>query len=192
MGRARTRQGQGGLAGSFRAPFSQAMLDMREIAIGTCDEDGGAVSGTGVGPTHFRRWICTDASRTEESRSLAATSHWARRAWLRGGGRRSLEYWRRWDIHAGLESDPRGRWGVEKLVDVWRQPHVKGRRLQALVRWRGCDPGPAATRARRQLHRALRRHGRRHQRAAPLRPPLGAAAVCRRGGGRCLTLSARG
>ena len=140
MGRARTRQGQGGLAGSFRAPFSQAMLDMREIAIGTCDEDGGAVSGTGVGPTHFRRWICTDASRTEESRSLAATSHWARRAWLRGGGRRSLEYWRRWDIHAGLESDPRGRWGVEKLVDVWRQPHVKGRRLQALVRWRGCDP----------------------------------------------------
>ena len=50
-----------------------------------------------------------------------------------------MEYWRRWDVQAGLESDTRGRWGVDSLLDVRRKPGP-GRGLQALVRWRGFDP----------------------------------------------------
>ena len=50
-----------------------------------------------------------------------------------------MEYWRRWDVHAGLEPDTRGRWGVDGLLDV-RRKSGPGRGLQALVRWRGVDP----------------------------------------------------
>ena len=50
-----------------------------------------------------------------------------------------LKWWRRWDVHAGLEADGHDRWRVERLVQVQRPQGRRGPMLDVLVEWRGAD-----------------------------------------------------
>ena len=63
----------------------------------------------------------------------------ARRQWRAGGGRRRLDWLRRWEVHAGREADARGRWLVARVLGVQRPEHRRGRQLEVLVEWAGVD-----------------------------------------------------
>ena len=82
---------------------------------------------------------------TMDVRYLDFRAHEARRRWADGGGRRRLEWLRRWEVDEGREADPRGRWRVARVMDVRRPMHRHGRQLEVQVEWarsghnvRGC------------------------------------------------------
>ena len=63
----------------------------------------------------------------------------ARRWWQWGGGRRRLAWLRRWEADEGREADSRGRWRVERLIEVARPAVRHGRQLDVHVAWAGAD-----------------------------------------------------
>ena len=63
----------------------------------------------------------------------------ARRRWLVGGGRRRLEWLRRWEVDEGREADSRGRWRVARVMNVRRPEHRHGQQLEVQVEWAGVD-----------------------------------------------------
>ena len=69
-----------------------------------------------------------------DSRAVAA-----RRKWRDGGGRRRLEWLRRWEVDEGREADSRGRWRVVRVLDVRRPAHRQGRQLEVRLEWAGVD-----------------------------------------------------
>ena len=76
---------------------------------------------------------------TMDVRYLDFRAHEARRRWADGGGRRRLEWLRRWEVDEGREADPRGRWRVARVMDVRRPMHRHGRQLEVQVEWAGVD-----------------------------------------------------
>ena len=64
----------------------------------------------------------------------------ARRAVWRAGGRKRLEYLRRWEVSEGREADKSGRWRLRKIVQVMRPDKRHGRQLRALIQWNGVNP----------------------------------------------------
>ena len=63
----------------------------------------------------------------------------ARRKWRDGGGRRRLEWLRRWEVDEGREADSHGRWRVVRVLNVWRPVHRQGRQLEVQLEWAGVD-----------------------------------------------------
>ena len=63
----------------------------------------------------------------------------ARRRWRDGGGRRRLEWLRRWEVDEGREADSRGRWRVARVLSVRRPAHRQGRQLEVQLEWAGVD-----------------------------------------------------
>ena len=55
------------------------------------------------------------------------------------GGRRAFERLRGWDVQAGLEADRFGFWAVDRLVAARKPAGGRGRQLEVLVRWQGCE-----------------------------------------------------
>ena len=56
------------------------------------------------------------------------------------GGRRLFDRLQGWAVQSGHEPDRFGFWAVEELVDVRWPPRRRGRQLEALLRFCGCDP----------------------------------------------------
>ena len=63
----------------------------------------------------------------------------ARRRWRDGGGRRCLEWLRRWEIDEGREADSRGRWRVVRVLSVRRPARRYGLQLEVQLEWAGVD-----------------------------------------------------
>ena len=60
----------------------------------------------------------------------------ARRRWLVGGGRRRLEWLRRWEVDEGREADSGGRWRVARVMNV-RRPEHRHVANSSRCRWSG-------------------------------------------------------
>ena len=63
----------------------------------------------------------------------------ARRHWRSGGGRKRLEWLRRWEVDEGREADKRGRWRIGRVLDVRRPTQRRGRQLEVQIEWAGVD-----------------------------------------------------
>ena len=74
-----------------------------------------------------------------DGRELDDRAYEARRRWLDGGGRRRVEWLRRWEVDEGREADKRGRWRVARVMDVRRPEGRHGRQLEVQVEWAGVD-----------------------------------------------------
>ena len=74
-----------------------------------------------------------------DGRELDYRAYEARRRWVAGGGRRRLEWFRRWEVDEGREADKRGRWRVARVMDVRRPEGRRGRQLEVQVEWAGVD-----------------------------------------------------
>ena len=68
---------------------------------------------------------------------LDGRAYEARCRWRDGGGRRRLEWLRRWEVDEGREADARGRWRVARVLDVRRPEHRRGRQIEVQVEWAG-------------------------------------------------------
>ena len=77
-----------------------------------------------------------------DGRELDDRAYEARRRWLDGGGRRRVEWLRRWEVDEGREADNRGRWRVARVMDVRRPEGRHGRQLEVQVEWAGVDTLP--------------------------------------------------
>ena len=74
-----------------------------------------------------------------DGRELDDRAYEARRRWVDGGGRRRLEWLRRWEVDEGREADKKGRWRVARVMDVRRPEGRHGRQLEVQVEWAGVD-----------------------------------------------------
>ena len=75
------------------------------------------------------------------ARDRLVTRTFTPRAKLRWcGGRRLFDRLQGWAVQSGHEPDRFGFWAVEELVDVRWPPRRRGRQLEALLRFCGCDP----------------------------------------------------
>lgn len=74
-----------------------------------------------------------------DGRELDYRAYEARRRWVAGGGRRRLQWLRRWEVDEGREADKRGRWRVARVMDVRRPEGRHGRQLEVQVEWAGVD-----------------------------------------------------
>ena len=72
-----------------------------------------------------------------DSLDVRAVAAW--RKWRDGGGRRRLEWLRRWEVDEGREADSRGRWRVVRVLDVRRPAYRQGRQLEVRLEWAGVD-----------------------------------------------------
>jgi ribosomal protein S18 acetylase RimI-like enzyme len=93
-------------------------------------------SGTAAPQAHGIR---VGVSPGGEEAGLDERAGHARGWWRWGGGRRRLEWLRRWETDEGREADSRGRWRVERLIQVERPAVRRGRQLDVQVGWAGVD-----------------------------------------------------
>ena len=114
---------------------------------GTCEEPVSEVGGRAMRAAHGGvGWAAIFGARGRVLRvggcgadSLEDLALAARRHWRRGGGRRQLEWLRRWEVDEGREADSRGRWRVARIVSVARPARRYGQQLDVQVEWAGVD-----------------------------------------------------
>ena len=114
---------------------------------GTCEEPVSEVGGRAMRAAHGGvGWAAIFGARGRVLRvggcgadSLEDLALAARRRWRRGGGRRQLEWLRRWEVDEGREADSRGRWRVARIVSVARPARRYGQQLDVQVEWAGVD-----------------------------------------------------
>ena len=76
--------------------------------------------------------------RERVTEGLVARAADARRAFQYGGGRHRREALKGEEVQAGRRGDKRGRWALEKLLEV-RRGRGRGRGLEVRVWWSGGD-----------------------------------------------------